>query len=33
MQLMLNLYDTKNKKNESNTFEIDYIKVYQRNNR
>ena len=30
MQLMLNLYDLKNVKNEKNIFEVDYIKVYQR---
>ena len=30
MQLMINLYDLENKKNEGNTFEIDYIKVYQK---
>lgn len=30
MQLMLNLYDIENKKNKSNTFEIDYVKVYQK---
>lgn len=30
MQLMLNLYDIENKKNEGNTFEVDYIEVYQR---
>lgn len=29
MQIMLNLYDLKNIKNEQNTFEIDYVKVYQ----
>lgn len=29
MQLMLNLYDLQNKKNENNVFEIDYVKVYQ----
>lgn len=27
MQLMLDLYDIKNVKNELNTFEIDYIEV------
>lgn len=27
MQLMLNLYDLKNIKNENNRFEIDYIKI------
>lgn len=29
VQIMLDLYDLENKKNESNTFEIDYVKVYQ----
>ncbi len=31
MQLMLNLYDLENIKNENNKFEIDYVKVYQMN--
>ncbi|MBE6024528.1 MAG: glycosyl hydrolase family protein [Cellulosilyticum sp.] len=30
MQLMLNLYDLENKKNEENTLEVDYVEVYQR---
>lgn len=30
MQLMLNLYDIENRKNENNTLEIDYVKVYQK---
>ncbi len=30
MQLMVNLYDLQNKKNENNIFEIDYVEVYQR---
>ena len=29
MQIMLNLYDLENVMNENNTFEIDYVKVYQ----
>lgn len=29
MQIMLNLYDLENINNEKNTFEIDYVKVYQ----
>ena len=32
MQLMLNLYDLENKGNEKNSFEIDYVKVYQLKN-
>lgn len=29
MQIMLDLYDIENKKDESNVFEIDYVRVYQ----